>query len=410
MPALHHRSPRPWSSTAVAALPGLLILSLLLGVGPHARATPGATPALVVDTVVVSAGQARIGLELDGQLQAARLATVSAQTAGNVLALLVKAGDRVRTGQLLARVDDRSSSAGLAQSEAGVTQADTVARLARTQVTRQRALRAEGFISQAALDDAEAQLKAAEAGLAQAQAGRSQAALAKGYAQVVAPFNGVVQATLVEAGDLAGPGRPLLTLFAPGVLRAVVQLPASQAALWRARLGEVRIGLPHTPGSGAADGSLRWITPVKRELLPLADAVAQTMELRLDLAAADARELVPGLNVRVRLAADGAASPATSTSTSTSTSSASAQGALSQGAAAVAPSATTLRVPAAALLQRGELTAVYVALPGQTVFALRQVRVGPADGGQWPVLAGLRAGERVAVDAVRAGLAGAQPR
>jgi RND family efflux transporter MFP subunit len=389
----------------------LLGMTLLVVMLPGWGDTHAAAPALLVETVAVNTSATSPRFELDGQLQAARLATVSAQSAGNVLALLVKAGDRVRAGQLLARVDDRSSSAGLAQSEAGVTQADTVARLARTQVTRQRALRAEGFISQAALDDAEAQLKAAEAGLAQAQAGRSQAALAKAHAQVVAPFDGVVLATLVEAGDLAGPGRPLLTLFAPGALRAVVQLPASQAALWRARLGEVRIGLPQTPGTGATDGSLRWITPVKRELLPLADAVAQTMELRLDLAAADTRELVPGLNVRVRLMAKGAGGPAA------------AQGAASQGASqgaatvAVAPSAAaapaqaaSLRVPAAAVLQRGELTAVYVALPGRPVFALRQVRVGPADGGQWPVLAGLRAGERVAADAVRAGLAGAQPR
>jgi RND family efflux transporter MFP subunit len=375
------------------ALPGTT-LSLCLRLVLLGAAAPlhAATPAVLVDTVVVSAGASSLGLELDGQLQATRQATVSAQSVGNVLALLVQAGDRVRAGQLLARVDDRSSSASLAQSDAGVRQADTLARLARAQVTRQRALRAEGFISQAALDDAEAQLNAAEAGLAQAQAGRSQAALAQGYAQVLAPFDGVVQATLVETGDLAGPGRPLLTLFAPGALRAVVQLPASQTARLRGRLNEMRIGLPQA-GTGA-EGALNWITPTRRELLPLADAVAQTMELRLALAAADTRALVPGLNVRVRFAPD-----AGNTS------------AVSPGAVGSAAQSTgALRVPAAALLQRGELCAVYVALPGQPVFALRQVRVGPAEGDQWPVLAGLRAGERVAVDAVRAGLAGAQPR
>jgi RND family efflux transporter MFP subunit len=361
---------------------------------PQATVTGAASPASIqVETLVVHAGQALQGQDIDGQLQAVKQATVAAQTGGNLTALLVKAGDRVRAGQLLARVDDRAPAAGLAQTEAAVTQADTVARLAHVQVERQRQLRAQGFISQAALDDAEAQLKAADAGLAQAQAARSQAALAKGFAQVIAPFDGVVQATLVEAGDLAGPGRPLLTMYAPGALRAVVQIPASQAGLWRQRLGELKVGL----GQGGSEGSLRWVSPVRRELLPLADAVAQTVELRLDLAPADTRDLVPGLNVRVRLGGEARAPLPAAAGASNATDSTTFGG------------STALMVPASALLQRGELTAVYVAGSNHQ-FSLRQVRVGQPVAGQWPVLAGLRSGETVAANAIQAGLAGAQGR
>jgi hypothetical protein len=71
----------------------------------------------------------------------------------------------------------------------------------------------------------------------------------------------------------------------------------------------------------------------------------------------------------------------------------------------VAGAAARLSLPEQAVLRRGELTAVYVAVPQG--FALRAVRVGPAVGGVVDVLSGLRAGERVAMDPVRAGLKGA---
>ena len=67
----------------------------------------------------------------------------------------------------------------------------------------------------------------------------------------------------------------------------------------------------------------------------------------------------------------------------------------------------TLTVPEAAVLRRGELTAVYVAQAQQ--FMLRAVRPGASQGGRTEVLAGLKAGERIAIDAIKAGLAGAQP-
>ncbi len=320
--------------------------------------------AVAVPTVVASRASVADVFELDGSLQALRQSTVAAQVAGNVLQLAVKAGDRVRAGQPLARIDERTVAAGLAQSDAGVAQADASLRNARLHAERTRELRAQGFVSQAALDVAETDLRAAQAALQQAQAGRSQAALARGFATVAAPFDAVVLATYVEAGDLAAPGRPVATVYAPGEMRAVVQVPASRAALARAST-RIEVQLP--------DG--RWVVPARRDDLPVADPVSQTVEWRLDLGAGDAAGLLPGQNVRVRFAgAAGAAAP-------------------------------RLTVPAAAVLRRGELTAVYVVQePG---FVLRAVRLGAAQGERVEVLSGLREGERVALDPVRAGLGGA---
>jgi len=340
-------------------------LAVLLGAGP-ALAAPPAVP-----TVAVGASTSGGGFEIDGSLQALQQSTVAAQLSGNVLQLAVKAGDRVKAGQLLARIDERDTQAGLARSEAAVAQADAELRNARLNAERSRDLRAQGFISQAALDVAETQFRAAQAGLQQAQSGRSQAALARAFAAVTSPFDAVVLATHVEAGELATPGRPLVTLYAPGRMRAVVQLPASRSVAARSATA-VQVQLP-----GGADSP--WVTPAARTELPGTDSVSQTIEWRLDLSAADSAGLQPGQSVRVRY----------------------------RGAAVPAAASGRLTVPAAAVLRRGELTAVYAAQDSR--FVLKAVRLGVAHGAGVEVLAGLKPGERIAIDPVRAGLAGAVP-
>lgn len=341
----------------------LLPLLLLASLAAPAQAAP-AGPA--VPTVAVGSASAGSLLDLDAVLQPVRQATLTAQVGGNVTRLGVQAGDKVKRGQALLQLDDREARAGLLRGDAGVAQAQAELANARTTLARQRDLLKNGFISQAAVDTAETQFRAAQAGLQQAQAARTQAALSQGFAQPAAPFDAVVLATHVETGDLALPGRALVTVYEPGRLRAVVQVPASRAAL-AAGATQVQVLLP--------DG--RSIAPVDTELLPSADPVSQTVEWRLELpaGAAGAR---PGQTVRVQ----------------------------ARGAAQATPG-TRATLPAAALLRRGELTAVYVAQAQG--FVLRAVRVGPALGGQVEVLAGVAAGERVALDPIRAGLAGAVP-
>jgi RND family efflux transporter MFP subunit len=332
----------------------------------------GAQAALAADVPLVAAqrGSAGGSLSIEGHIQPVRQATVAAQIGGNVMALLVKAGDRVKAGQPIARIDERDAAAGVLRSEAGLAQAEAEARNARVALDRTRELRAQGFVSQAALDTAETQYKAAQAGVQQAQAARSQAALARGFAVVTAPFDGVVLATHLEAGDLASPGRPIATLYAPGAMRATAQVPLSQAdGARRATRVEVELA------------SGQRVAPTTRTELASADPVSQTVEWRLDLPASALPGLVPGQVARVHFS--GAAAPAT---------------------AADGP----LRVPASAVLRRGELTAVYVA-QGQG-FQLRAVRLGADRGSDGiEILAGLKPGEQVAADAVRAGLAAARP-
>jgi RND family efflux transporter MFP subunit len=331
--------------------PVLVAAAMLLLLPQAGRSQPGAVATLVVGE---SAGLA--GFEIDARVEPVRQATVA-----------VKAGDRVRSGQMLVRIDEREAAAGVARSDAALAQAQAEARNAGATAQRTRDLRRQGFVSEAALDSAERQLEASAAGVRQAAAALAQARLARGFAAATAPFDAIVLATHVDNGDLATPGRPLLTVYAPGRLRAVVHVPASRAAVARAAQ-RVEVQL-----SGGA-----WVAPSARGELPLTDPVAQTVEWRLELpASAQSR---PGEAVRVRFI----------------------------GAADASRAAPRVLVPASAVLRRGELTAVYVVQAGR--FALRAVRLGADRGGAGvEVLAGLRAGERIAADALRAGLDGAAP-
>ena len=206
-----------------------------------------------------------------------------------------------------------------------------------------------------------------QAGRDAANAGARQSSLAQGYTRVTAPYDGWVLQTLSEAGDLAVPGKPLMTLYAPLPLRAVVQVPASRGEAARAA-SRVEVQLP------GADGATQWVNPSSRSVMPAADPVSQTIEWRLELPSNAVRGVVPGQQVRVRF---------------------------------VGGQAERVVVPASAILRRGELTAVYVATASG--FALKAVRLGPDHGSAGvEVLAGLVADDRVALDPVRAGLAGAR--
>ena len=322
-----------------------------------------------VPVVTVRAATATAGLLLDGRVEALRQSTIAAQLAGNVLELPVRAGDRVRSGQLLGRIDAREADSGVLRGDAAVAQASAEWRNASLQAERTRELRRQGFVSRAALDVAETQLQATQAGVQQARAARTQARVACSFAELRAPFDGIVLATHVEPGELATPGRPLLTLYQPGAMRASVHVPASSAALARAAR-ETEVQLP--------DG--RWVAATRRTEMPSTDAVSQTNEWRLELPAAIGSALPPGQAVRVRFT----------------------------GAVDSAAAVPALRVPAGALVRRGELTAVYVVQDG--AFVLRAVRAGAQRGdGTVDIVAGLKAGDSIASEGVRAGLAGAVP-
>ncbi len=341
----------------VVALAGLLFAA----VGPIGASAQ--TSATAIPTATVERKQSAANSYLDGVIQPVKQSTVSAQASGRIATFLVKAGDKVKSGQLLATIDDREASVGQQRSQAQVDQADADLRNAQANFNRTKDLQSKGFVSQAALDTADAQLKSAKAQRDQASAATRQSSLEQGFTRVSAPFDGWVLQTDAQAGDLAVPGKPLMVIYAPLPIRAVVQVPASRSA----QIAQAATVLVQ---AGDGDGA-KWITPSARSVVPSSDPISQTTEWRLELPADPSAGLVPGQQVRVKFATG------------------------------QATGASLLTVPEQAIVRRGELTAVYV--QSGAVFTLRAVRLGQklgADGTE--VLAGLKAGDVVALDTVRA--------
>lgn len=328
----------------------LAALALLL------PATPWAA-----DTARVEYRDADNVYSTEAVVEAVRQSTVAAQVMGRVIELKVDAGDRVRQGQVIARIDEREAAQAQATSEAQVAQAQANLENARLALERSRRLLDSKFVSQAAVDTAEAQFKAAEAQLRAARAGAGQASISRGYSTVVSPISGVVSARHVEPGEMAAPGKPLFTIFDPADMRVVAEVPQARVADIKAN-ARATVELP---------SAATWLKVQSMTVLPAADARTHSTRVRLDLAEG-VKDIYPGVYARAHFSIG---------------------------------RARKLVVPAQAVLRRSELSGVYV-VDEKGAARLRQVRLGePTADGYIEVLAGVVAGEQVALEPVKAGMA-----
>lgn len=296
----------------------------------------------------------------EGVIEAERQSTVSAQIAGRVKEILFDVGDTVRKGQVILRIDEREAAQALAGSQAQVMQAQAAMQNAKSNYERSRQLFAQKFISQAALDKAQADYQMALAQAAVSEAGAEQSVLAHGYTAVIAPYGGVVAARLVEVGEMVTIGKPLMTGFDPGQMRVIVDVPQYKMAEIGAH-PQAMIELPSLN---------RRVQAASVTVLPTADARTHSTQVRAYLPANEAGAY-PGMFVRIHFTVG---------------------------------KASKLLIPAGAVVRRSEVTAVYVVDDSGAV-KLRQVRLGEAAGeDEIEVLAGLNAGEQVALDPVKAGM------
>lgn len=307
---------------------------------------------------VLSSGQAA-PRAFDAVVEAVRSSAVAAPVAGAIVALEVQAGDRVRAGQTLVRVDARAAEQTATASEAQLRSAQAQLEVARKDLERQQQLFDRQYISQAALDRAESQFKAAQAQAAAQMAQAGAARTQSGLHVLRAPFAGVVAEVPVALGDMALPGKPLLVLYEPGALRVVAALPQS---LLGAPTAGLKVEFPGLPEDS------RWVVPSASQLqwLPTVDPATHTVQLRIALPAGQPG-LAPGLFARVWLPVPSAGG------------------------------AERLFVPASSVVRRAEMTGLYI-VDSEGRARLRQVRLGRAQGDQVEVLAGVAAGERVALD------------
>ncbi len=333
---------------------GLLLgLSVLMGTSVQAAEPLAAAP--------VQMREVEQTYSIDGVVEATRQSTVSAQISGRVKGIFFDVGDRVNKGQVILKIDEREANQALAGSRAQLSQADAAFQNARLSYERSKQLFEQKFISQAALDKAKADYDIARAQAAASEAGAEQSALAQSYTSVVAPYSGVVSARMVEMGEMVTVGKPLMTGFDPTQLRVIANVPQDKLKDIGSR-PTVTIEVPSLS---------RWIKAASVTVQPSADIRTHSTQVRVELPANQA-SVYPGMFVRTHF---------------------------------VVGKVSKMLIPVSAVLRRSEVVAVYV-LDEKDVPHLRQVRLGEAnEQNEIEVMAGLNVGERVAREAVKAGMA-----
>lgn len=336
---------------------GLATISILFLSGALAQAgEPSLATAEVAERTVSSLAV------YEGRVEAVDQATVSAQTSGRVVEIPYDVDDFVPAGAVIVRLRDSEQRARMAQAEAALREAQARYEEARTEHERFKDLVERKLVSKSDFDRVAAAFAAARARLEAARAGREQAAEQLGYAEIRAPYAGIVTARHVEVGESVVPGQKLMSGLSLDRLRVVTAIP--QRDIHAVREHNKAWVLVRR------NGDERRIEATRLTIFPYADETSHAFRARIELDAKGA-EFFPGMSVKAAFAIGDDRS---------------------------------LAVPSEAVFHRGEMAAVYVVgADGRPV--LRQVRTGRrAEDGQIEILAGLTAGEQVALDPVQATL------
>ena len=370
-------------STALTALLLAALTGAACSTTPEAAPTSTATP-IAVTTATAAMTALPATFEAGGIVRARLSAAVASRVMAPVTDVRVRAGDRVRKGDPLVWLDARemtanrdraAAAATAAQESSSAAAADVAAAEAHLELARATHQRIADLASKqsatpqeldqavAALRAADAQLRAAQARRAAAAAGEHAAAAATSaadtglsYTRLLAPFDAVVSERAIDPGAMATPGLPLLVLEDVSSLRLEVRVD-------EARASQLQVGQPVEVQAGAerTDGGSTW-TPARITEVARVDAASHTFVVKIDL---------PG-DAPVR------------------------SGSFARARFSGAPR-TTLTIPAAALVQRGQLTFVF-AIDQGSLARLRAVSAGATTDGRVELLAGLSAGDVIVVN------------
>jgi membrane fusion protein (multidrug efflux system) len=291
-----------------------------------------------------------------GSVQPKKRTEVASQVLATVLDVRVRPGDRVNPGDLLVTLDDRELMAQQREATAALAAAEADLVTRRADYERAKMLRDRGTISAEEFTRLEGAFRVAEAQVVRAKEAIARLAVQLSHTRIAATGAGLVADRLVEPGDLATPGKPLLVVYDPADLELHANVPETLAP-------EVPVGTELAVRIDAAGVVARGKV---REVVPQAQQASRSVLVKVALPPTpSARPLLPGMFGRVEIP--------------------------------VGP-AERLWVPAAAVRRIGQLDLVEVANPDGTL-TRRFVRVGQESNGKVEILSGLSEGERVALPA-----------
>ena len=294
----------------------------------------------------------------DGVIEAVNQSTISAQTSGRVTGILFDVEDHVAKDSIIVQLRDTEQQARLAKAESGLEEAQARYTQAQEDHQRKQNLFKEKAVSKAVMESAVAAFKAARAGLDAARAQVAEAREQLEHTVIRSPYSGIVVERYIETGETVQPGMPLMTGLSLESLRVSTQIPEHLIGTVRT-YHTARVMVSHRPASAI---QVHEVT-----VSPRADAVTHSFEVRIPLPEGQ-NGLYPGMSVKV---------------------------AITTG------EVQRLLIPSHAIVHRSEVSGIYVVSDKLVVF--RQIRLGRHYGdSKQEVLAGLSAGEQVALDPVKA--------
>jgi RND family efflux transporter MFP subunit len=263
--------------------------------GDSANGAPAqATTVGPENVVVVARDQVSTGPTLSGSLTPERSATLRAQAGGTVTNVYAEAGQSVRSGQVLARVEANGVAEQAVSARSAVATARTNYEFAARNLERAERLLEAGAVAQRDLEQARAQASAARSQLSAAQAQSALAQRQLGNTSATAPFAGIVGTRSVSVGDVVAPGAALYSVVDPSSMQLTGNVPADQ-------LGLVRVGAPVRFTVTGYPG--RDFTGTITRVAPVADPTTRQVQVIASLPNAGGR-LVGGLFAQGRVSAE----------------------------------------------------------------------------------------------------------
>ncbi|HMK56367.1 MAG TPA: efflux RND transporter periplasmic adaptor subunit [Dissulfurispiraceae bacterium] len=336
-------------------LPALLFMAVLSVAGCHEKVSPGT--AEVKRTAVSGVTAAEVKLipvddyyETSGTVKAKNIGVIASKIMGSVTSVAVKEGQRVSRGQMLLTIDDSDIAQKAKAAGNAVESARQQKQLADVTFSRYARLYEEKALSRQEFDQVEAQKKIAASELERAQAMLKEARAYQGYANVRAPFAGVVTGKKIDPGSMAMPGMQLMTVEDTSAF--LVEVPVDERLSAQLKLG--------APVDMSVDSLNLGIKGKVSEIVPSVDPVSRTFIVKV---ATGGQGLRTGLYAKVRIPTG---------------------------------KRDALVVPASSIVEKGQLNGVY-SVDAKGIISYRLVRSGKRFRNNIEILSGLDAGDTIIV-------------
>lgn len=333
----------------------VLVIAAFALLRPRGTAAPAPAVAplefLASDVFTVQPTAVQAVLPLTGSLSALQQAAVRAKVSGELSQVLVREGESVKQGQVIARLDTTEYDARVAQANGQMLAARGEYDKARQVMARNRDLVARGFISKTAFENYEANTAVAKANLDAANGGLAVARKALADTVIYAPFDGMVAVRSAEPGEKVSPDAKLFDIVNLARLELAAAIPLAEAS--RIHIGQT-VELQ-------AEGQDTTITGALERINPAATEGTRSIMVYVSVANPDGR-LRAGQFVK--------------------------------GGLVLERRAQVLAVPAIAVRSEGERHFVY-AIDAQGKLAEQAVQTGLRSADQIEITGGLQAGTRI---------------